>query len=100
MRETADRGAAPVLSKMPGWCVPEGIGGNGDARGPCAGSGAAEQHDGVCLTTVRRAEAWKGRSQPSSERVAPFRPLTDGMPSPPGKYDKRCPVGAGHDYWV
>ena len=59
------------------------IGGKGEA-GPGEGSGAAEQQDGVCLTTVRRdrrvrpkatrRDRLKRRSQPSSNR--------DGKPRP------------------
>ena len=41
----------------------EGMGGNGDVRGPVQGAVPRMRHDGVCLTTVRLATArLKGRS--------------------------------------
>ena len=66
--------------------VPEGMGGNRDVRGPGAGSGAAEQHDGVCSTTVTGLAAGRGRKREASAVKRPvlprFRPLTEGMPHP------------------
>ena len=54
----------PILQDLPyagqvraaeGRGVGEGIGGNGDVRGPVQGAVPRMRHDGVCLTTVRLA---------------------------------------------
>ncbi len=67
-----------------GWGVHEGIGGKGDARGPCARSGAALQHDGVRSRTVRHAEGGAKRDALAVKRLGrpPFPPLTEGIPHP------------------
>ncbi len=52
-----------------GWGVHEGIGGKGDARGPCARSGAALQHDGVRSRTVRHAEGAAKRDALAVKRL-------------------------------
>ena len=77
------------------------IGGKGEA-GPGEGSGAAEQQDGVCLTTVRRdrrvepkattrRSRLKKRSQPSSNRDGKPRPFPTSPPLPaaPGPENDR-----------
>ncbi len=64
--------------------VHEGIGGKGDARGPCARSGAALQHDGVRSRTVRHAEGAAKRDALAVKRLGqpPFPPLTEWIPHP------------------
>ncbi|MBQ1648211.1 MAG: hypothetical protein II047_07100, partial [Bacteroidales bacterium] len=64
-----------------GWQdVPEGMGGKGQGAGACGGSGSAQRNDGVCPTTVRRAEGVAKREEFAVKRPvrALFRPLTDG----------------------
>ncbi len=72
------------VAGVAGWGVHEGIGGKGDARGSCARSGAALQHDGVRSRTVRHAEGAAKRDALAVKRLGqpPFPPLTEWIPHP------------------
>ena len=94
---------------------PTGCGANrrGRIARPSEGSGAADaptpaallpgggrpQHDGVCLTTVRRRRRrrLKGRSQPSSNRRGKPRPSPTSAPQPVGsggRVARKLPEGS------
>ena len=62
----------------------EGIDGNGDVRGPVQGAVPRKRHDGVCLTTVRRAKGVAKREELAVKRPAQprFRLLTEARPVP------------------
>ena len=70
----------------------KGIGGNGSARGSVQGEVTRQRHDGVCLTTVRRAEGGAKKEEFAVKRPGEphFRLLTGNSPHLPS--DSSCSV--------
>ena len=61
----------PCVQAGGGQHVQEGIGGNGDVRGPVQGVVPRKRHDGPCSTTLRAPAPVKGGVGTSNDRYCP-----------------------------